>query len=285
MKFWQSLAFVEMDQLVEVARHAEALGFEGVSYGDHLVTTREQADRYRYSEDGQILWNPETPWPDPWVLTAALAQATTRLEFMTSVYVLPLRDPFTAAKAVATAAVLSGGRVALGVGTGWQRAEFDLVGQPFDRRGRRIDEQLEVMRKLMAGGMVEHDGEWYRFGPLQMSPGTAAPVPIYVGGHSEAAFRRAARYDGWLGLQYEEAQVPPILDRLKRALRESEHPGRPFEIWLAVRSPTAGAFERLEGLGVTMVNGASFLVDGKAARSSLDEKKRKMDEFAQRFMS
>ena len=82
MKFWQSLAFVEMDQMVELARFCEELGFHGVSYGDHLVTTKDQVDEYLYKNSGNIFWDPETHWPDPWVVTAALAQATTHLHFL-----------------------------------------------------------------------------------------------------------------------------------------------------------------------------------------------------------
>jgi probable F420-dependent oxidoreductase len=284
MKFWQSLAFVEMEQLVDVARLAEDLGFHGVSYADHLVTTKAQADRYRYSQDGEIVWDATTPWPDPWVLTGSLAQVTTTLRFMTTVYVLPLRDPFTAAKAVATAAVLSQHRVALGIGVGWQKAEFDLVGQDFHRRGQRADEQLEVMRKLMSGTMVEHHGAYYDFGPLQMSPGTAAPVPVYIGGQSEAAFQRAARHDGWLGLQYVAADLPPILERLAAARRAAGTEHRPFEVWVALRDLTPDAVKRAEDGGVTMLNGASFMAGGKARRSSFEEKRRMMEEFAERFI-
>ena len=100
MKFWQSLAFVEMEQMIELAQFCEELGFHGVSYGDHLVTTSEQVDEYLYRDNGNVFWNPDTHWPDPWVVTAALAQATTRLEFLSTIYILPMRDPLTAAKMV-----------------------------------------------------------------------------------------------------------------------------------------------------------------------------------------
>jgi probable F420-dependent oxidoreductase len=284
MKFWQSLAFVEVEQLLELARLAEALGFHGVSYPDHLVTTKAQIDRYRYSDDGRVPWTLETPWLDPWGLATALAQATTRLRFMTTVYVLPLRDPFSAAKAISTAAVLSGNRVALGVGLGWQRTEFDLVGRDFRRRGARTDELLEVLGKLLSGTVVEHRGRFYEFPPLQMTPGVAEPVPIYIGGQSPAALRRAARHDGWIGLQYEAKEVAPLLAALRRARRDAGTEQRPFEIWVALRNPTRDALAHLEDLGVTMVNGASFLVDGKAEPSSLETKRRLIEEFAIRFL-
>ncbi len=82
MKFWQSLAFAEMEQMPELARFCEELGFYGVSYGDHLITTKDQVDEYLYRDSGNVFWNPDTHWPDPWVITAALAQATTTLHYI-----------------------------------------------------------------------------------------------------------------------------------------------------------------------------------------------------------
>src|SRR5439155_1740265 len=150
---------------------------------------------YPYTPDGSPPFTPGTPWPDPWVLIGAMAAVTTRLRFMTNVYVAPARNPFLVAKQVGTAAVLSGDRVALGVGAGWMREEFEQLGQPFGDRGRRLDEMIEVVRALWRGGMVEHHGEHYDFHRLQMSPVPAAPVPIYCGGQSRRAIERASRLD------------------------------------------------------------------------------------------
>jgi alkanesulfonate monooxygenase SsuD/methylene tetrahydromethanopterin reductase-like flavin-dependent oxidoreductase (luciferase family) len=109
-----------------------------------------------------------------------------------------MRDPFTVAKAVATASALSGGRVALGVGMGWCEEEFDLLGEPFRKRGARADEMLELLAELWTGEWVEHHGEFYDVPRLEMTPAPPAPVPVYVGGLSPAALRRAARHDGWI---------------------------------------------------------------------------------------
>ena len=284
MKFWQSLAFTELEQTAELARFCEDLGFHGVTCPDHLVTTAVQADQYLYREDGNILWNPATHWADPWVLIGHLASATTTLRFMTTVYVLPLRDPVTAAKAISTAAYLSGDRVTLGVGVGWQKAEFELCGQNFHTRGRRTDEALDILRGLMSGAMTEHHGAHYRFEPLQMSPGTRRPVPVMVGGYSDAAMRRAARCDGWLGVQHEEAELYPLLDRLARCRDELGRSAEPFEIWTGLRNPSRDAIARLREAGVTMVNGANFFdADGRARPSGIDFKKRRIEAFARQL--
>ncbi len=286
MKFWQSLAFVEMEQMVELAQFCEALGFHGVSYGDHLVTTREQVDQYLYQEDGNVLWNPDTHWPDPWVITAALAQATTRLNFLTSIYILPLRDPLSAAKAVSTAAYLSSDRVSLGVGIGWQKAEFEMCGQDFHTRGKRTNEMLELLPQLMSGDMVEFHGEFYDLPALKMSPGTKQPVPILVGGYSPAAMRRAANYDGWMATLHDEDDIYPLLDALQAIRREAGTQDKPFEIWSGVKNPGDGTHERLAEAGVTMVNGTNFLdADGRTTLSSIDDKKRRIEAFAKAFLN
>jgi probable F420-dependent oxidoreductase len=286
MKFWQSLAFVEMDQMVELARFCEALGFHGVSCGEHLVTTAEQVDEYLYRDSGNIFWNPDTHWPDPWVASAALAQATTSLHFLSTIYVLPLRDPLNAAKAVSTAAYLSGDRVTLGIGVGWQRAEFDMVGQDFHTRGKRTDEMLEFLPHLLSGEMMEYKGEFYDIPAVKMSPGTKQPVPIMVGGYAPAAMRRASRCDGWMATAHEEKDVYPLLDTLQSIREEQGCADKPFDIWTGVINPDEGTHERLAEAGVTMVNGTNFLAeDGRTTLSSIDDKKRRLEAFAERFLN
>lgn len=285
MKFWQSLAFVEMDQMVELARFCEDLGFHGVSYGDHLVTTKNQVDEYLYRDGGNIFWNPETHWPDPWVVTAALAQATTRLHFLSTIYILPLRDPLSAAKALATAAYLSHNRVTLGAGVGWQKAEFDMVGQDFHTRGKRADEMLTILPQLLSGEMTEFHGAYYDIPAVKMSPGTTAPLPIMIGGCAPAAMRRACRFDGWMAISHEEQEIYPLLEALQAIRREEGCADQPFDIWTGVKNPGDGTHERLAAAGVTMVNGCNFLSDdGRTALSSIDDKKKRIEAFARRFI-
>jgi len=285
MKFWQSLAFVEMDQMVELAQFCEALGFHGVSYGDHLVTTAQQVDEYLYQESGNILWNPETHWPDPWVITAALAQATTTLHFLSTIYILPLRDPLSSAKALSTAAYLSGNRVTLGAGVGWQKAEFEMVGQDFHTRGKRSDEILEILPQLLSGEIMEHDGKHYQIPAVKMSPGLSQPLPILVGGYAPAAMHRAARHDGWMATSHPEAEIYPLLETLQTIREEQGDATRPFEVWTGVQSPGDGTHERLAEAGVTMVNGCNFLTqDGRTTLSSIDDKKRRIEAFAKEFL-
>lgn len=284
MKFWQSLAFVEMDQMVELAQFCEGLGFYGVSYGDHLVTTKNQVDEYLYQDSGNILWNPDTHWPDPWVVTAALAQATTHLNFLSTIYILPLREPLSAAKALSTASYMSNDRITLGVGVGWQKAEFEMTGQDFHTRGKRADEMLEIIQKLLSGEMTEYHGTYYDIPPVKMSPGTRQPMPIMIGGYAPAAMRRACRFDGWMATSHEEAQIYPLLETLRETRNEMGNAVKPFNIWTGVQNPGDGTHERLATAGVTMVNGCNFLdADGRTALSGIDDKKRRLEAFAQQF--
>jgi probable F420-dependent oxidoreductase len=192
-------AMLPTDQLQPIAVAADELGYASFAIADHVVDLETLATPYPYEEDGSRRWDSTCEWPDPWVLVGALSAVTTRLTFFTSIYVAALRSPFLVAKSVGTAAVLSGGRVRLGVGVGWCREEFDLLGQDFAARGRSTDEGLDLVRSLWEHEWVEADGPLFPTPRLTMSPRPAAKVPILVGGMSEVALRRAARYDGWIG--------------------------------------------------------------------------------------
>jgi probable F420-dependent oxidoreductase len=253
MKFWQSLSFTEPEHLVPLAKIAEEVGFHGAFASDHLFVPEKIQSKYPYSADGSPPFLSTTPWPDAFVTCSALLTATTRLEVSTAVYILPLRNPFEAAKAVGTLCLLSGGRFALGAGLGWMREEFKACHQDFGTRAKRFDEMVAVMRTLWKGGMVEYHGEYYDFGRLEMSPAPKRPIPIYVGGGSDAALRRAARVgDGWIGAGNAPEEVPGIMDRLRRLRKEYDRERVPFETIVAVSvPPELSLFQRLEDAGVT----------------------------------
>ena len=148
MKFVVSAAFNDPDQLLELAACADACGYEALSFPDHVVHPETLDTPYPYTEDGTRRWPAFTPWVDPWVAISACAAVTQRLRFTNNVFVLAMRNPFLAAKAIATAAVLSRGRVTLTVGVGWSKVEYALMGQDFHTRGRRTDEMIGILRKL-----------------------------------------------------------------------------------------------------------------------------------------
>jgi probable F420-dependent oxidoreductase len=260
VKLWQVVSFSEPEQLLGIARAAEEAGFEGVLLSDHLFFPGRIESRYPYSEDGRPAFDGTTPFPEAWTTIAAMAAVTSRLRFGTMVYVLPLRHPLEVAKAVGTAALLSGGRVALGAGAGWIREEFDVLGVDFATRGARMDEMIEVMRRVWSGAPVEHHGRFFDFPPLQMSPPPPEPPPIWVGGLSRAALRRAAtRADGWIGTGQTPEEAVRIVSELRRLRADGPRAGRPFEAIVPLAVPAdRDLLRRLSDAGVTATTAWPF---------------------------
>ncbi|WP_206056486.1 TIGR03619 family F420-dependent LLM class oxidoreductase [Nocardioides sp. GY 10113] len=221
MDFAMVTAYQPIDQLIPLARAAEQAGFRAFSLADHVVDLEEIATPYPYTRDGARRWETDVDWPDPWVTVGALSAVTERLEFFTSIYVAAMRDPFSVAKAVGTAAAISGGRVTLGVGVGWCREEFELLGQEFGTRGRRTDEGLALMKELWSPGWTEFDGEFYSCERLVMRPTPPGPIPVWVGGLSDVALRRAARHDGWIGDMASVDEAIAVAARLHKMRAEA----------------------------------------------------------------
>jgi probable F420-dependent oxidoreductase len=287
VRFCQSLLYAQPDDWVELTRFAEEVGFDQVALSDHVFYPDNLASSYPYTDSGEPLYTPDTPWPDVWVMMGAMATVTQRIRFATHVYVLPARNPFVVAKAAGTAAHLSGGRVVLGVGAGWMREEFDALGQPFARRGARMDEQIDVLRALWRGGMVEHHGEFYDFGRVEMAPVPPEPVPILVGGHSDVALRRAARIgDGWMGVYYGLDELAGYVERLDALRREYGTHERPFEIQASIvdRRPTPDVCARLEDMGVTTLVTSAWMMAGLKF-ASLDDNARALERFAEDYIA
>ncbi|MBW2725995.1 MAG: TIGR03619 family F420-dependent LLM class oxidoreductase [Deltaproteobacteria bacterium] len=275
MKHWISLVNVpEVDQFIEIARHAEELGYYGITVADHLVMpTRIEESKYPYTPDGKMWWPEDNPWPDPWVTLTAMGVATQNLRLATNIYLAALRDPFTAARAVAAASVFTQGRVRCGVSVGWIKEEYDLLGIDFHTRGRRLDETIEVMRKLWTGKNVDHKGEFYQFENALMCPAPADEIPIWSGGASKAALRRAAANDGWLGVPL---AVDPLIETIKGFHAMREEMGKqddPFDVCCSlIQALTPEVEAQLEELGA------------HNNMASLDVKKLTMERFANKVI-
>jgi probable F420-dependent oxidoreductase len=257
-----------------------------VLLSDHLFFPGRLESRYPYSEDGKPMFDGSMPFPDPWTTIAAMAAVTKTLHFGTLVYILPLRHPLEVAKSVATAAVLSHDRVGLGVGAGWMREEFDILGREFKARGKRMDEQIEVIRKVWAGGMVEHHGRYYDFPRLQMSPAPRVAPPILIGGQSDAAFKRAARLgDGWVGSGHAPDQVLGVMQRLNDLRREYGRASVAFDAILVLSGPpTLDEVKRFEDAGVTSLVSWPFLFTC-GPQASMDDKRRYLETYANDFIA
>ncbi|MCP4226379.1 MAG: LLM class F420-dependent oxidoreductase, partial [Actinomycetia bacterium] len=185
---------------LEIARVAEAVGFESVWGGEHVVMPTTIESRYPYTADGKVPATPETPIPDPLIWLSYVAAVAPTLRLGTCILILPQRNPLVLAKELATLDHLSGGRVELGIGVGWLKEEFDALGVSWEQRGKRNDEYVEVLRTVWSGSHVEFHGEFVDFEPLTSTPPPAQgrDIPILVGGDTKVAMRRAARLaDGY----------------------------------------------------------------------------------------
>ncbi|MFI5613325.1 TIGR03619 family F420-dependent LLM class oxidoreductase [Amycolatopsis sp. NPDC051903] len=230
MKFSLSIAMNPLDQLGELARAAEESGFSSIVLPDSLFYSEKVSADYPYTPDGSRFWNEETPWVDPLVAAASMGAVTERLEFYTSVLKLGSRNPVLLARQVNSVAALTGGRFGLGLGIGWSPEEFEWCGAPYERRGKRFDEAIEVLRLILDGGMVEYHGEFFDFDKLRMSPTPPKRVPFYIGGHTDVALRRAARVgDGWSSAMMTLDQLRDTIKRLKELLAERGRENDAFE--------------------------------------------------------
>ncbi len=282
MRFWQSVSLTEPDQVVEIAKISEEVGFDGILVSDHLFFPEKLTSKYPYSPDGVPGFTAETAWPEPFALIAAMSAVTRRVRFATMVYILPLRNPLEVAKATATLDVLSGGRFVLGVGAGWMKEEFDQLGVDFHTRGARLDESIDVLRTIWSGGMVEHHGRFFDFPRLQMSPKPTQDVPIYVGGASPAALRRTAlRGDGWLGNGSDPEEASRVLAELKRLRHEAGRENSPFEAVVPLTTPAdADVLRRLEDQGAHGTVSYPILY-ALGPTSTLSEKRRYLENYAE----
>ncbi len=233
MKFTLALAMCPPDRLLPLARQAEATGWDAVCFPDSVFYPEVVSGSYPFTGDGKRFWAPDAPFVDPLVAMAAVGAGTERIGLYTNVLKTPLRHPLLVAKSVGSTAAMFPGRVGIGVGLSWIPEEFAWLDQNKSTRGKRLDEQIDVMRAVLAGGWVEHHGEHYNFDRLRMDPPPPAdqPVPIYVGGHSDVAMARAARLgDGWIGAQASASELTALIGRVHRALDVAGRSQRDFEI-------------------------------------------------------
>ncbi|MFP8878269.1 MAG: TIGR03619 family F420-dependent LLM class oxidoreductase, partial [Myxococcota bacterium] len=238
--------------LVDLAKICEEVGFHGVFVSDHVVHPERFEPNYPYSPDGRPMFDAQTEWPDPWVAIAAMATATQRLHFTTGVYIAPLRHPLEIAKSIGIASVLSQGRTALGAGIGWMKEEFEILGEDFHTRGKRMDECIEILRRAWTGETFDYAGQHYSVPRVTMRPAPKTRIPIYIGGASVPALRRAARNDGWFSNGSDPQEVAGIVSQLKAFRTEQGCDGGEFEVILALTSPPDfDEWRRFEDLGVT----------------------------------
>lgn len=282
MRFTLSVALSPLDQLTELAVTAEECGFSSIALPDSLFYSEQVSADYPYTPDGSRFWDRNTPWVDPLIAAASMGAATSKITFYTSVLKLGSRNPVLLARQVGSVANLTGDRFGLGLGVGWAPEEFEWCGVPYRRRGRRVDEAIDVLRLILGGGMVEYHGEFFDFDKLCMSPAPARHVPFYIGGHSEPALRRAARVgDGWSSAMMKLDDLRETITRLTTLRAEYGRADEPFEFQAVCidRFGLDGYREQAE-VGVTDVITVPWAFDGLGFDAPIDRKKDSIKKFA-----
>ncbi len=259
-----------------VGRETEERGFESIWVPEHVVLFDEYSSAYPYSADGKFPGGPDSGMLEPLQALTFLAAITDRVRLGTGICLVPQRNPVYTAKAVTDLDSLSGGRVDFGVGVGWLKEEFEAVAMPFEKRGQRTDEHLQVMKSLWCDEVSEYHGELYNLDPCRMYPKpiqTPHP-PIHVGGESDAAMRRVARHaQGWFSFNRLPADLPEPLGRLDAALAEE---GRTRSDVVLSVSPyfnqtTPQLVEEYAALGVDRLIVLCLAFDVDTLRSQLDD--------------
>lgn len=202
---------------IRVATQAEALGFDSLWVSDHIVLPARVESQYPYGRPGVGL-DPNVNYVDPLIMLAVAAGCTERVELGVTVLIVPLRDPLLTAKMLSSLDMLAGGRVVLAVGTGWMKEEFEALNLPyFDQRGKVTDEWIDIFRTCWREPLPSYRGQFYRFEPLHFEPKPTRPIPIWVGGNSPVAFRRAGRIgDGWQPARMKREEIGPAIEQVKR---------------------------------------------------------------------
>jgi len=246
--------FAYPDGLEHLVRTAESVGIESIWTVEHVVVPVDYKSEYPYSKSGKMPGPENSPIPDPILPLVFAAALTKKLRLGTGIVILPQRHPTYVAKEMATLDVLSGGRAILGVGIGWLREEFAAVGVPFHERGARTNEAIRAIRSLWKETPEAFDGKFYKWGPVESNPKPVQKpgVPIVVGGHADAAARRAARHgDGFFPARGDYASLQTLLAVLRDECGRVGRDPAAIEISTGAGFADVDAVHRYEELGVS----------------------------------
>ena len=256
MRFTYAEAMTQATYYLPLAKAAEAAGYDTMTVADSLVYPRESDATYPYTDEGSREFLEDKDFLETFTLIAAMGAVTSTIRFTPFVLKLPVRPPVLVAKQASSIAFLTDNRLGLGVGLSPWPEDFEVMGVPWKARGKRMDEAIDIVRGLTSGGYFEYHGDVYDLPAVKMTPTPTKPIPILVGGHSDAALRRAVRRgDGWMHAGGDGEELDLLLDTLARFRGEEDaEPGRPFEIHvISYDAYTVDGVKRLEDKGITDV--------------------------------
>ncbi|BBZ31887.1 LLM class flavin-dependent oxidoreductase [Mycolicibacterium confluentis] len=286
MRFTYAEAMTDPAHYIPLAQAAEAAGYHAMTIADSVAYPFESDSVYPYTPDGNREFLDGKEMIETFVLTAALSAVTTTLKFNFFVLKLPIRPPALVAKQAGSLAAMFNNRLGLGVGTSPWPEDYDLMGVPFAKRGKRMDECIDIIRGLTTGEYFEYHGEFYDIAKTKMTPAPTKPIPILIGGHADAALRRAARNDGWMHGGGAPEELDELLAKLTRYRAEQE-PKDDFEIHvISGDAYTPDGIKRLEDKGVTdVIVGFRYPYIQGPDPEPLDTKIRHLEKFAEKVIA
>jgi alkanesulfonate monooxygenase SsuD/methylene tetrahydromethanopterin reductase-like flavin-dependent oxidoreductase (luciferase family) len=286
VRFTYAEAMTDPTYYIPLAKAAESAGYHAMTIPDSVAYPFESDSTYPYTPDGSREFLDGKAFIESFVLAGALCAVTTTLKFNFFVLKLPIRPPALVAKQAGSLAALFDNRLGLGVGTSPWQEDYELMNVPFAKRGKRMDESIEIIRGLTTGEYFEFHGEFYDIPKTKMTPAPTRPVPILVGGHADAALRRAARCDGWMHGGGDPEELDALIAKLQR-FREEQGSTGPFEIHvISIDAFTADGIKRLEDKGVTdVIVGFRIPYVTGPDTEPLDDKIRNLEWFAENVIA
>lgn len=252
MRFHCAESMTPFANYIPLAKAAEGMGYAGFVVPDSLIYPKASDTSYSYTNDGGREFLENKPFIESFILATAILTATTKLEVTSNVIKLPVRPPLYSAKLACSVAAMSDNRFNLGVGLSVWPEDYEVMGVPYAKRGKRFDECIDIVRGLSAGGYFEFHGEFYDLAPVKLNPVPTKPLPILIGGHSDAAFRRAALNDGFMYAGGGYDQLVPMLEAINGYRKEAGTADKPFRVFATeIGQVTVDSVRRMADLGVT----------------------------------
>lgn len=288
MKFSMNLSSEPEAHYVPLAQAAEAAGFDAITIPDSICFPKDTISKYPYKADGSNDFLDGIPFMDPFLQIARLTAVTERIHFTTAVIKLAVRQPVVVAKMLTSLAVMSNNRLSIGVGLSPWEEDFQATQIPWEKRGKRMDEQIEIINGLMSGKYFSYEGELLSIPEIKLCPVPEKRVPLLLGGHSPAALKRAARLgDGWVAAGGEFSALKDMITTVNDLREEFGRTQQPFEVHATgLEAYSKDGIQQLADAGVDLVFvGFHNIYSGKPDTRTLQQKIDTLNGYAESVMN
>ena len=287
MRFSYQIGMCDPDHYLPLAMAAEQAGYDGITIPDSICYPQEASSKYPYNKDGSREFLESLPFVESLIAVAAMAAVTEKIRFATFVYKLAVRQAPIVAKQVQSIQALSGNRFDFGIGISPWEEDFAVCGVPWEKRGVRFDEQIDILRGLETGEFFAYQGELHNMPANKMNPAPGVPTPLLIGGHAGPALKRAARVgDGWMCAGADVEQLEAYIGRINQLREEYGTVDRPFRVYTTGQDAfTPEGIEKLHSIGVTDVIIGFHNVYELEPDKPLDEKIAMLNWYAGEFIN